>query len=168
MTYLLDGGKDETTCRELVMKQLDEDPAFADGGLRYDLARPECRVRTFERVAAVWKYFMADASNLSMRNARVDLFSQWDPSWATRNGVHFGLFMGAVTGQGSEEQVAEWLPQCLMMKIYGCYGMTELGHGSFVRGIETTATYDAAKQEFVINSPTDTSTKASARVQASE
>ena len=37
--------------------------------------------------------------------------------------------------------------------------MTELGHGSNVMGIETTAVYDEAAGEFVINTPTDTASK---------
>lgn len=35
----------------------------------------------------------------------------------------------------------------------------ELGHGTFIRGCETTATYDFNTQEFDIHSPTLTSTK---------
>ncbi|OOK72399.1 acyl-CoA dehydrogenase, middle domain protein [Mycobacterium kansasii] len=31
--------------------------------------------------------------------------------------------------------------------------MTETGHGSDVQSLETTATYDAATEEFVIDSP---------------
>lgn len=41
----------------------------------------------------------------------------------------------------------------------GCYCQTELGHGSDVQGLETTAEYDSKTQTFVINSPTVSSTK---------
>ncbi|XP_042225669.1 peroxisomal acyl-coenzyme A oxidase 1-like isoform X2 [Homarus americanus] len=34
-----------------------------------------------------------------------------------------------------------------------------MGHGTFLRGLETTATYDPASQEFVLHSPTITATK---------
>ena len=45
------------------------------------------------------------------------------------------------------------------MHMIGCYAQTELGHGSNVAGLETTATFDKERDEFVIHSPTITSTK---------
>lgn len=45
------------------------------------------------------------------------------------------------------------------MKIMGTYAQTELGHGSNVQGLETTATFDKEKDEFVIHTPTLTATK---------
>ena len=33
------------------------------------------------------------------------VLAQYDTSWGTRVGVHFGLFAGAIQGQGTEEMV---------------------------------------------------------------
>jgi acyl-CoA oxidase len=41
----------------------------------------------------------------------------------------------------------------------GTYAQTELGHGTFIRGLETTATFDEKTQEFVLNTPTLTAFK---------
>ena len=41
----------------------------------------------------------------------------------------------------------------------GTYAQTELGHGTFIRGLETTATYDPRTEEFILNSPTLTAFK---------
>jgi len=72
-----------------------------------------------------------------------------------------GMFIPAIKGQGTEEQQKKWLPMAYRMQIIGCYAQTELGHGSNVQGLETTATFDPETDEFVINSPTLTSSKVS-------
>jgi len=43
--------------------------------------------------------------------------------------------------------------------VMGTYAQTELGHGTFVRGLETRADYDPEKQEFVLNTPTQSAYK---------
>jgi len=85
--------------------------------------------------------------------------SLYDSSWAIRIGVHFGLFQNGIESSGTEEQIKYFIPLIQSMKIIGSFSMTELGHGSYVRGVETTSTYDKNSQEFIINSPTETSTK---------
>lgn len=45
------------------------------------------------------------------------------------------------------------------MNILGCYVQTELGHGSNVQGLETTATFDKATDEFVFHTPSIRATK---------
>ena len=43
--------------------------------------------------------------------------------------------------------------------LIGTYAQTELGHGTFVRGLQTTATYDVDAQQFILHTPTLTATK---------
>lgn len=69
------------------------------------------------------------------------------------------MFIPALLSQATSEQQADWLPKAMGLKLIGTYAQTELGHGTFVRGLETTATFDPDTDEFVAHSPTLTSTK---------
>jgi acyl-CoA oxidase len=73
--------------------------------------------------------------------------------------LHFGVYMSTLRSQGSKEQQSWWMPKAQMLQIIGCYAQTELGHGSNVRGLQTTAEYDPSTEEFVLNSPTLQSVK---------
>jgi hypothetical protein len=73
--------------------------------------------------------------------------------------LHIGMFIPSILSQGTPEQQAKWLPLCNRLQVVGTYAQTELGHGTFVRGLETVAAYDPAAREFVVHSPTLTATK---------
>ncbi|XP_071697804.1 peroxisomal acyl-coenzyme A oxidase 1-like isoform X2 [Rutidosis leptorrhynchoides] len=73
--------------------------------------------------------------------------------------LQWEMFVPALEGQTTEEQKKKWLPLAKNMQIIGCYAQTELGHGSNVQGLETTATFDPQTDEFIIHSPTITSSK---------
>ena len=71
----------------------------------------------------------------------------------------FRIFYKNLERQMSDEQIKIWLPKAERFEIFGSYSQTELGHGSNLRGLETTATFDKETDEFIINSPTLSSTK---------
>ncbi|RLN93698.1 hypothetical protein BBJ28_00025293 [Nothophytophthora sp. Chile5] len=73
--------------------------------------------------------------------------------------VHRAMFIPTLENQADEQQQAQWLPLARSFRIIGAYAQTELGHGSNVQGLETTAVYDKSAQEFVLDSPTLTSRK---------
>ena len=69
-------------------------------------------------------------------------------------GMHSSMFSFVVYRQSNKEQREHWMPLIVKHKILGCYAQTELGHGSDIVALETTATLDKETDEFVINSPT--------------
>jgi acyl-CoA oxidase len=64
------------------------------------------------------------------------------------------MFTKSLDFLASKEQKERWLPRADSLNIIGCYAQTELGHGSNVAGLETTATFDPVTDEFVIHTPT--------------
>lgn len=76
-----------------------------------------------------------------------------DLSVLVKFGVQFGLFGGSVSQLGTRRHHEAYLTQIATMQLPGCYAMTETGHGSNVRDLETTARYDHETRELVVNSP---------------
>uniref|UniRef100_A0A669EYQ1 Acyl-coenzyme A oxidase n=1 Tax=Oreochromis niloticus TaxID=8128 RepID=A0A669EYQ1_ORENI len=73
--------------------------------------------------------------------------------------LHLGMFLPTLLNQATPEQMDRFFMPAWTLKIIGTYAQTEMGHGTHLRGLETTATYDPATQEFVLNSPTVSSIK---------
>ncbi|KAH0833857.1 acyl-CoA dehydrogenase/oxidase C-terminal [Lanmaoa asiatica] len=73
--------------------------------------------------------------------------------------LHDIAFQPVFVGQGSADLVDEYWELVANKGIHGCYLQTELGHGTNVARLETTATYLPETEEFELHSPTLTSTK---------
>ncbi|ASR37995.1 acyl-CoA oxidase [Prauserella marina] len=76
-----------------------------------------------------------------------------DLSLMVKAGVQWGLFGGAVQLLGTREHHDRYLPSIMSLELPGCFAMTESGHGSDVQNLCTTATYDPATREFVVETP---------------
>ncbi|XP_025018262.1 peroxisomal acyl-coenzyme A oxidase 1-like [Tetranychus urticae] len=68
--------------------------------------------------------------------------------------LHFAMFIPALMGHCNDEQQARWLPDAIELKIIGTYAQTELGHGSYLKGLQTEAIYNDKEKTFTLNSPT--------------
>ena len=76
-----------------------------------------------------------------------------DPSLQIKSGVQWGLFGAAVLHLGTKPHHEKFLPAIMSLEVPGAFAMTEIGHGSDVAAIATTATYDPETEEFVIHTP---------------
>ncbi|KAG7088140.1 hypothetical protein E1B28_012162 [Marasmius oreades] len=73
--------------------------------------------------------------------------------------LHNVAFEPVFLAQASKELLKEYADLVIHRGILGCYLQTELGHGTNVGALETTATYLPDTQEFELHSPTMTSSK---------
>ncbi|KAJ0090766.1 hypothetical protein Patl1_14691 [Pistacia atlantica] len=69
------------------------------------------------------------------------------------------MWGGAIKFLGTKRHHDKWLKDTENYVVKGCFAMTELGHGSNVKGIETVTTYDSNTGEFVINTPCESAQK---------
>src|SRR6478752_5614522 len=96
--------------------------------------------------------FAGDASGLSLPIVQEELF--WGDAGIGMAIMGTGLAAAAIAGQGSWEQIMEWVPRC-----YGtveepkvaAFCASEPNAGSDVSNIRTTAKYDAASDTWVLN-----------------
>ena len=126
------------------------------------LSMADHRARVLEQLGilvnegAVHKAFPKSVGGLEDAGGNIAQFEELVlayPSLQIKAGVQWGLFGAAVMHLGTEEHHAKWLPGIMSLEIPGAFAMTETGHGSDVSAVGTTATYDEATHEFVIDTP---------------
>ena len=83
----------------------------------------------------------------------METLSYHDLSLVIKFGVQFGLWGMSILSLGTEKHYKKYLKDVGTLQLPGCFAMTETHHGSNVKGIETTATYNHKNRTFSINTP---------------
>jgi len=156
LARLLDGPEEDTIRK---VKTLLSDPEFSY--LETD------SLAEYREKVLTWCHHLADQGfgamaypkeyggqgNMSRYFTIMETLSYHDLSLVIKFGVQFGLFGMSVYLLGTEKHHRKYLKSIGTLDLPGCFAMTETGHGSNVRGIETTATYDHKTKTFVIHTP---------------
>lgn len=146
-------------------REMIKDPAF---WRKDDLGKDEHRERVLSQLhllvenKAVHRAFPKRLGGEENNGGNIAGFEELvvaDPSLQIKSGVQWGLFGSAVLQLGTAEHHDKWLPGIMNLEIPGAFAMTEIGHGSDVASVGTTATYDPATEEFVIHTPFRAATK---------
>ena len=91
--------------------------------------------------------------NMADYFAIMETLSYHDLSLVIKFGVQFGLWGMSVYSLGTTKHHKKYLKDIGTLALPGCFAMTETHHGSNVKGLETTATYNHFNQTFTIQTP---------------
>jgi acyl-CoA dehydrogenase len=154
--FTLELNQDQKDIREWVH-------GFAEGVVRPAAAEWDEREETpwpvIQEAASIGLYsfeamgqFWSDETGLTLPIANEELF--WGDAGIGMAIMGTSLAVAAIFGQGTPEQMGEWIPQCFGsvddVKL-GAFCASEPDAGSDVSAIRTTAKYDEASDEWVIN-----------------
>ena len=92
--------------------------------------------------------------NLAEYFAIMETLSFHDLSLVIKFGVQFGLWGMSINSLGTDKHFKKYLQKVGSLELPGCFAMTETHHGSNVKGLQTTATYNHDAKTFTINTPT--------------
>ncbi|KAJ8020869.1 Peroxisomal acyl-coenzyme A oxidase 1 [Holothuria leucospilota] len=159
LTYVLDNGKIMTEKRRRIESMVYNDPQFKKKELSFMNQVERFNHSLDQELKAVRKMREQGWNPVDNRDEMAWFRSAVHGPEVNPLNLHTSMFLHTIMFQMTEEQQKKWLQAVLDFKIFGTYAQTELGHGTFLRGLETTATYDPSTQEFVLHSPTLTSMK---------
>lgn len=152
---------------------LDGEQATIINKVKAVISQPEFRLETttdinfYRQKVYYWCKILADENlgnmaypkqygggeNIADYFSIMETLSYHDLSLVIKFGVQFGLWGMSVQSLGTEKHYAKYLKDIGSLKLPGCFAMTETHHGSNVKGLETTATYDHETQTFTIHTP---------------
>jgi acyl-CoA oxidase len=96
------------------------------------------------------KDFFGNPKNIFLAH---EMIAFVDASTVTKFTVQYNLFGGSITALHTARH-NYLFDKIDSFEVFGCFCLTELGFGNNAVKMETTVTYDDAKKEFIVNSPT--------------
>ncbi|EFI26847.1 acyl-CoA oxidase [Coprinopsis cinerea okayama7 len=150
--YLYNGAEEFQT-RHNIVEVLQNDPVF-DKSQRDFMSRTERYTRGMALTNRIYELQEKLGWNQQQTSTATAILDEQLPI-----ALHNIAFQPVFNLQGSPELVKKYGRLIATRGIFGCYLQTELGHGTNVSRLETTATYIPETREFEINSPTVTSSK---------
>jgi len=90
--------------------------------------------------------------NYKMLIKMFEIIHLFDIELVVKMAVQFNLWGETIYKLGTDKHM-HYIKKTETLDILGCFAMTEIGHGSNIIKLETTAKYNHSKRQFIINTP---------------
>jgi acyl-CoA oxidase len=125
----------------------------------YDIKRSieTFRKNTLSRFRAIISRRIIDVATMVQNPTNfilvMNTLHAYDVSLAIKIGVNFGLFGANLLRLGNMEQVGKYVEKINTGKVTGCLAITEVLHGSNLKGLQTTVTIDKTHSKLIFTTP---------------
>jgi acyl-CoA oxidase len=147
-------GEDVIAQTKYMAQMIDKYPSLKSDFDYFEMSREEKMAEWWRRFQVMFQ--QEETAKVILNNSdKKDFQFSWHYLFPGNSPMHLhqSMFTKSIGFLGSDKQKAEYLKKADHWNIIGCYAQTELGHGSNVAGLETTAKLDLPNDEFVIHSP---------------
>ncbi|KAE9552040.1 hypothetical protein FO519_004731 [Halicephalobus sp. NKZ332] len=151
-------GYDKLKRRREIAQYVEDHPELHDP-YPTDFMEREQKLENASRKVLLWMEHMEKAVDLSDQQEGLYFGTLITGIDGHPLGIHLIMTIPALMNNADEEQLDEWLPKAFSREFVATYSQTELGHGTNLSKLETTATYDPKTQEWILDTPTVTATK---------
>ncbi|XP_013101978.2 probable peroxisomal acyl-coenzyme A oxidase 1 [Stomoxys calcitrans] len=157
------GSKENLSMKRIIVKESCED---LDDPLLYEFLSYEdmaslaikCAIDSIKNIRALQERFNPGGSEIYPARLGDNAINVLTPGGNPFT-VHILMFTRALREQGTPEQYEKFGRRADNCEIIGTFAQTELGHGTYLKGLEARADYDRRTEEFVLNTPKLTSYK---------
>ncbi|KAL9655566.1 hypothetical protein ABK040_002233 [Willaertia magna] len=151
MKQVLQGSND----KEEIYKFIKENPILLKKTI--NMKKEEARELVLQQVATICKSGLFKISSVKKDPItflnRIEAGGCIETASNIKMGVQLVLFGGSILNLGTKKHHDKYLQKVESLELPGVFAMTEIAHGSNVRSLQTTATFDENTKEFIINTP---------------